>query len=128
VGQGGRESVRGVAGRVGGPVTPPVLWRLVVADCCCAARAPAPFPPPVQWGIEQFKEAKDDAHPDAIACRLRLTLVCVEAQCGEVAPSDDKDYAAYVAKVDNVSRECRLHLDEEITLATAFEVPCGGLL
>ncbi len=27
----------------------------------------------------------------------------------------------YVSKVDNVSRECRLHLDEEITLATAFE-------
>ncbi len=50
----------------------------------------------VQWGIAQFSEAKDDAHPDAIACRLRLTLVCIEAQCGDVAPSDDKEYAAYV--------------------------------
>jgi hypothetical protein len=48
----------------------------------------------LQWGIAQFAEAKDDAHPDAIACRLRLTLVCVEAQCADVAPSDDKDYAA----------------------------------
>lgn len=27
----------------------------------------------------------------------------------------------YISKVDNVSRECRLHLAEEIALATAFE-------
>ena len=56
----------------------------VVVPCCLGS----------QWGIAQFAEAKDDAHPDAIACRLRLTLVCVEAQCADVAPSDDKDYAA----------------------------------
>lgn len=86
-----------------------------------------PFSDDEMWGIENFKEAKDDAHPDAIACRLRLSLMCVEAKCGDAAPSDDKDFAAYVAKVNNVSTECRLHLDEEITLGTVFEVRLGVL-
>ncbi len=54
-----------------------------------------------------LQATKSDAHPDAIACRLRLTLVCIEARCADAAPSDDKDYAAYVAKV-RIADTCTL--------------------
>jgi len=71
------------------------------------------FTPEEAWIMKRIKKTADsDQHPDAIACRLRLALVCYE--CGEEVPWEvEPDMGAYTQKYANVSLACRLTLDEE---------------
>lgn len=73
------------------------------------------------WALQQVKASGDDLHPDAIACRLRVSLLCGEAGSGELAPSGKEDYDAYLARLPRVSAVCALTLEEEAALAAAFE-------
>ena len=59
--------------------------------------------------------ANGDAHPDAHACRLRISLVTIDSpvQC----PWDlTKECSRYISKLSHVSAICRLRLDEELQL------------
>ena len=53
-----------------------------------------------------------DAHPDAVACRLRLALVCQQA-CMEAPWNVEEDLGAYTQTLVHVSAGCKLDPSEE---------------
>lgn len=72
---------------------------------------------------EVLPDTASYAHPDANACRLLLTLLCLD--CGENPTSEafirqfwdtEKDYKAYVLKISYISQACRLSIDQERAL------------
>ena len=73
------------------------------------------FTPEEQWVFDQFERTNDDMHPDAHACRLKLTLAIMYSDNKgkwEVHVEMDK----YLAKLQHVSTDCRLNIDEEIDI------------
>ena len=57
----------------------------------------------------------DDRHPDAHACRLKISLVTIDS--GSPAPWDlTIECARHVVKLDSVSSSCRLAPEEELQL------------
>ncbi|CAM9230572.1 unnamed protein product, partial [Ectocarpus fasciculatus] len=68
------------------------------------------------------------SHPDANACRLLLTLLCID--CGENPESEEflkqfwdpkKDYQAYLLKISYVSQNCRLSTEQERVFLDFFD-------
>jgi len=70
--------------------------------------------------------ANDDFHPDAHACRLKISLVTIDS--GVSLPWDlTLQCARYINKLSHVSASCRISLEEELQLletedAIAYEV------
>ena len=59
----------------------------------------------------------EDAHPDAHACRLKIALVMLDSPVS--LPWDvSSEMSHYVRKLQHVTANCRLSLDEELTLLT----------
>ena len=68
--------------------------------------------------FEAFKRSNDDWHPDAHACRLKISLVTIDS--GMESPWDlTIECARYIVKTDSVSSSCRLSLQEELQLLEA---------
>lgn len=67
------------------------------------------------WLLQELEKAAHDHHPNAHACRLKLSLVMMH--CGEKYPWHIQDeYKQYLAKYNMVSDACRISADEEIYL------------
>ena len=63
----------------------------------------------------------DDCHPDALACRLRLTLLCRD--CGTKPEwKTDKDFECYLSTHSHVSVACRLSENEERRLLSYYPI------
>ena len=58
----------------------------------------------------------DDAHPDAHACRLKISLATVATSFLECGWAVEDEMEAYLEKLDVVSAACRLTLAEEAEL------------
>jgi hypothetical protein len=62
-----------------------------------------------------YKSIKDDWHPDAHACRLKISLVTIDS--GMKSPWDlTIECARHSVKLDSVSSSCRLAPEEELQL------------
>lgn len=62
-----------------------------------------------------FKSIQDDWHPDAHACRLKISLVTIDS--GMKFPWDlTIECARHAVKLDSVSSNCRMALEEELQL------------
>jgi len=69
-------------------------------------------------GLELFKlfeNTSDDLHPDAHACRLKITLVTIDSS-NPYSWDITVEFARYIVKLDNVSSNCRLSPEEELQL------------
>jgi len=69
-------------------------------------------------GLRQFKQfnnTSDDLHPDAHACRLKITLVTIDSS-NPYSWDITVEFARYIVKLDNVSSNCRLSPEEELQL------------
>merc|ERR1711871_1729103 len=65
--------------------------------------------------FESFKEANDDCHPDAHACRLKISLVILDS--GMKLPWElTHQCARYALKINRISSACRLSPLEELQL------------
>ncbi len=65
--------------------------------------------------FKAFANVKDDRHPDAHACRMKISLVTIDS--GTTAPWDlTIECARHVVKIDSVSSACRLAPQEELQL------------
>ena len=63
----------------------------------------------------------DDCHPDALACRLRLTLLCRD--CGTVPEwKPDDDFKCYLSTHSHVRVACRLSENEERRLLSYYPI------
>eukprot|EP01038_Epipyxis_sp_PR26KG_P004458 gene4458-6304_t len=71
--------------------------------------------------FESLKRANDDFHPDAHACRLKISLVVIDS--GMKLPWDlTSNCAKYIIKLDCVSSCCQLTLAEELQLLESNSV------
>ncbi|KAH8046329.1 hypothetical protein JL720_16406 [Aureococcus anophagefferens] len=78
--------------------------------------------------LAAFAAGNDDDHPDAISCRLRVTIVLADA--GATVPWDVASHslvdfhtgAKLVEKLSRVSASCRLSREEELRLLKRFAV------
>lgn len=70
--------------------------------------------------FEQLGYLADDFHPDAHACRLKLSLVTMDSkmECPWNIPAE---LDAYLSKLPHVSAVCRLTLTEEKVLLDACQ-------
>lgn len=84
------------------------------------------FSPAGQLIFHSLALANDDWHPDAHACRLKISLVTIDS--GVKLPWDlTLQCARYIIKLSHVSASCRISLEEELQLletedAIAYEV------
>ena len=70
------------------------------------------------WILSQLPT---DCHPDALACRLRLTLLCRD--CGtDPAWEAEEDFKAYLSVHTHVSVACRLSESEEQRLLSYYPI------
>ena len=73
--------------------------------------------------FEQLGSLSHDAHPDAHACRLKISIATRGTPHGDLAATKlwslRTEYASYVAKWRFVSMECRLTVAEEALLLRA---------
>ena len=68
-----------------------------------------------------FARANDDQHPDAHACRLKISLVIIDS--GVELPWDlTLECARHTVKLDSVSSSCRLAGQEELQLLESESV------
>ena len=65
-----------------------------------------------------LEKCADDRHPDAHACRLKLSL-CISFTTMRTPWQLHEEYSAYLAKLPRVSLACRLHPEEELRVAKA---------
>ena len=71
--------------------------------------------------FQSYKQAADDWHPDAHACRLKISLVTIDA--GMDLPWDlTIECARHAVKLDSVSSSCRMASEEELQLLDSDEV------
>jgi hypothetical protein len=70
------------------------------------------FTPEEQSVFDQFEHAASDKHPDAHACRLKLSL-CVLYSDNKVSWKVNEEMAAYLDSLSHVSADCSLSRDEE---------------
>jgi Ca2+-binding EF-hand superfamily protein len=67
------------------------------------------------WLVDELGKAAYDFHPDAHACRLKLSIVMMH--CRHQFPWFIQDeYSQYLSKLNSVSSACRLSVEEEIYL------------
>jgi len=67
------------------------------------------------WG--QLSSSMDDQHPDAHACRLKLSLAIMFAKNHIRAPWEvHLEYDRYLSKLPRVSADCRLTKEEELKI------------
>ncbi|GBG26808.1 Hypothetical Protein FCC1311_030302 [Hondaea fermentalgiana] len=76
-----------------------------------------PFSPDEGFIWSQFEDTLDDMHPDAHACRLRLSLATMYAR-DAIRPSWEvhNEYDRYLSKLPRVSASCRLSHEEELKI------------
>ncbi len=80
-----------------------------VVQSCEADRKLAPSE---AWLLNGLKKTVDDWHPDAFACRLKLSLVTMN--CKEQYPWEiQKEFSQYLSRLSLVSKICLLSADEE---------------
>jgi hypothetical protein len=108
-----------------------VVVKLFAREYCGAARlistcaTDMKFTQEERWIMGLVLGTEKDMHPDAHACRLRLSLVCKDSD--EKIPWDvkenpgdktlhEKDVEGYFQKYSHVSAACRLTMDEEYML------------
>ena len=96
---------------------------LAVSRLLPACATDEPFLPDQQFMLKMLaprdpEKGMQDMHPDAIATRLRLALVCVEAGTKPPYPIED-EFKDYVKKYNHVSTACRINLEEELALLQA---------
>ena len=67
------------------------------------------------WQIWDLLEwTMQDQHPDATACRLKISFVTSASRSYMPIPwNEAEEYRKYVTKINLISAECRLHLLEE---------------
>ena len=66
------------------------------------------------WILSHVKQTQEtDSHPDALACRLRLLLLCFDCGSTPLWDNPPKDYNAYISVHSHVSVACRLSAEEE---------------
>ena len=65
--------------------------------------------------------ANDDRHPDAHACRLRISLMTLDSHT-KLPWNLTKEATGYVTKLSHVSANCRLSLKEELQLLESGKV------
>ena len=83
----------------------------LIEGCCIDTQ----FTAEDQWVFDQFEKTLDDLHPNAHACRLKLSVAVLYSKnkCKwEVHQEMDR----YLAKLNHVSASCRITLEEEIDL------------
>jgi len=68
--------------------------------------------------FDQFEQVTRDYHPDAHACRLRMQLMTAETPLANLVDSS-RELENYIRKEHLVSAECRLSLQEQISLIEA---------
>ena len=86
------------------------------------------FSPEQKFILGLFKGTTDDAHPDAHACRLALTLVCAASMGGMPQPAPwkaEREYEGYLRKYCHVATACRLTVAEEMRLMRTVSDPTG---
>lgn len=68
-----------------------------------------------------FASANDDRHPDAHACRLKVTLMTIDS--GMDLPWDiTLEAARYVAKLLRISSDCRIPIREELQILESDQI------
>eukprot|EP00603_Paraphysomonas_imperforata_P014039 CAMPEP_0114478766 /NCGR_PEP_ID=MMETSP0104-20121206/16170_1 /TAXON_ID=37642 ORGANISM="Paraphysomonas imperforata, Strain PA2" /NCGR_SAMPLE_ID=MMETSP0104 /ASSEMBLY_ACC=CAM_ASM_000202 /LENGTH=200 /DNA_ID=CAMNT_0001653999 /DNA_START=121 /DNA_END=721 /DNA_ORIENTATION=+ len=68
-----------------------------------------------------FARTNDDWHPDAHACRLKISLVTIDS--GSESPWDlTVECARHIIKLDSISSACRLAPEEELQLLETDQV------
>ena len=84
------------------------------------------FSPEEQWIFDQFSRTNDDGHPDAHACRLKLTLAVMysENRCGW---ETHVEMDSYLAKLPHVSADCRLSAEDELNLVRRCSTGTGRI-
>ena len=71
--------------------------------------------------FKAFERCNDDAHPDAHACRLKISLVIIDS--GIPLPWDlTMELARSIVKSDSLSSGCRLAPEEELQLLDSDRV------
>ncbi|CAK9107070.1 Calmodulin [Durusdinium trenchii] len=76
-----------------------------------------PFAPDEGFIWNQLEESLDDMHPDAHACRLKLSLAIMYAREHIRPPWEvHAEYDRYLAKLPRVSAYCRLTAEEEFKI------------
>lgn len=76
-----------------------------------------PFAPDEGFIWSQLEDTLDDMHPDAHACRLRLSLATMYARDHIRSPWEvHAEYDRYLSKLARVSASCRLTHEEELKI------------
>lgn len=68
-----------------------------------------------------FLGSRHDSHPDAGACRLKLSLVCMDSSQIKLPWRVGPELVAYLKKLGSVSGACRLSHDEELALLESVD-------
>ena len=63
------------------------------------------FTPEEQWIFDQFLRTMDDEHPDAHACRLKLTLSVMYSD-NHCKWEIHNEMDAYLSKLPHISSDC----------------------
>ena len=80
-----------------------------------ACSVDVPFTAEEAWVWGQFERTLDDAHPDAHAVRLKLSLaVQYSRQSNKLKWEQHKEVDRYMAKLAHVAAACRLTYEEEL--------------
>lgn len=66
--------------------------------------------------FDMLKQLNKDAHPDAHACRLKISLVTMDSPIRQPW-SVTGEYHNYLNKIEHVSAQCRLNLEQELQVA-----------
>ena len=98
-----------------------VLTRFLARDYSAAAAVIStctvdiPFTAEEKWIFSKFERGENDCHPDAHACRLKLSLM-VSYSDNKTPWEAHREMGAYLAKLPHVSSACRLTDNEEIAV------------
>jgi hypothetical protein len=76
-----------------------------------------PFTPEESWVWSQLERTLDDAHPDAHACRLKLSLAVQYSRASNKTKWENHvEMDRYLGKLGHVSAGCRLTYEEELNV------------
>lgn len=76
-----------------------------------------PFTAEEQHIFDQFQHGQDDLHPDAHACRLKLSLAVLYSD-NKIEWKVQNEMAGYLDKLAHVSADCVLTPEEELDILT----------
>lgn len=89
-------------------------------DTCCVDTN---FTDQEKWIFEQFHRGRTDCHPDAHACRLKLTLSVMHSK-NKFKWEVHEEMERYLMKTGHVSADCTLTSDEELDVL--YHTGCKG--